>query len=264
MNLDEQKRALLAEIRPWQNLWDLPSDAPAAKQAGEPPADAPASAANQPQPHPGAFSEARNLLSDRALRLGLDMAASPFSGCSERIQRIGLSGRAFERGKRELQEQGLASILQFGHTRYLVPTRQYYETFGFQPPTLKRQLSRDHTFALRLVHHLLKQDPQTRWLEIEPAVGDQGATADLVRHLSDGSREVWEITLSAGNVARNAAKYLGKGFAHLYFCCRDTQVRDATRTRVRESGLDPDFLARVRYMLFSGLVKRHKRLKGGG
>jgi len=264
MNLEQRRHSLLAAVRPWQNLWDLPPESSPARQPPAPPADATASPASHHQPDPDAFAEARNLLSDRALRLALDTATYPFSGCKERLQRLGTSGRGFERAKREIQEHGLATVLQFGHTRYLVPTKRYYKIFGLEPPKLKRQLSLEHSFALRLAHHLLKQDPQTRWLEIEPAVGDSGATADLVRHLSDGSRESWEITISGGNVAGNAAKYLGKGFARIVFLCRDTQVRDVTRTRVRESGLDPDFLARVRYLLFSGLVKRHKRLEGGG
>jgi hypothetical protein len=254
--MNPKKSTLLDRIQHWNSLWDIPSLPPSKVENTEP------HNCGLPQPQPACDSilpaSISPPLSSAAFKLLLDCFAYEFDGCSERLQRLTLSGRGFEQAKRELQERRLIRGVPFGLTLFLVPEAKLYELFSIAPHRLKRQLSPEHSFGIHLARHHVSQDPHVRRVDLEVALGDSGATVDMVASLKDGTRDGYEVTLSVGNVTGNAAKCQDKGFARIIFLCRDVQVRQAAWAGLRECGFPPDFLGRCRCMLFSTLIRRYK------
>ena len=252
--------SLFGQIKPWQNIWNITdrSSLPGPMPHGR--SGSPESSKTE-QPVKVAAPGTGIRLSDEGMRLALDCIAYPYDNCFERQKRLTLSGSKFQHAKLELQNERLATILEFGQSHYLVCTKRFYQVFRIEPTKVKRALIPEHTFAILLARHHLDQEPLVHWVDLEVPLGTFGDTIDLVTHMKDGSREAWEVVLSASNVAALAARCQGKGFASLWFLCRDHQVRQATHAHMQQAGLSLDLRQICRCTLFSTLLRKQRDLR---
>ena len=259
MNEAERQPSLTSCIEPWGNLWRH-----AVKNAQVAGHSTAARVKNEITQAALAFKGGKKILqglSDEAKKLAWDCLSYLFDGCAEHQKRLKLSARKFEQGKEHLIQASLVREVWIGQTLFIVPTDALYEAFSMAPPRLRRRLSFDHSFAVRLGAHLVGQDPLVQWVQDEVPIGDSGATVDFVAGLRNGNREAYDVTLSISNVGANAAKCQDKGFSKIVFLCRDTKVKDAAWAGLRQSGLPPELLARCRCVLFSTLLKKQKALR---
>ena len=262
MTDDKAVIPLLSQIKEWHNLWDLPA-------GNEQLPDLAGGPTQIPSTTPSASETARVskvvdiALSDSGMTLALDCRPYLFDNCIERQKRLPLSASQFQTAKLELQNERLVTVFPMGQSHYLVPTDRFYQVFGTKPPKVKRALTRNHSFAILLARHHLDLDPLVQRTELEVPLGTSGSTIDIVTHLKrDGSREAWEVVIgSTGNVAGLAARCQGKGFASLWFLCRDHQVRQVTWAHLQQAGLSPDLREKCKVTLFSSLVKKKKALR---
>lgn len=234
-------------IQPWQPLTEIPQ--PVQRVINEKSEDK--SVQSQQIIMPAIGPELKKIL--------LDLAPYPYSSISTRIKRLNMSGSAFEKGKLEGLEKGLFIESANGQTNYLILTEKGYE-FLDMPCPYYRNVSTEHSFRVNMLCFLLKIDPAVRSVHPELKLGDSGHTSDAVSVNHNGSRTAWEITLSTSNILSNASKYERTDFVKIIFLCRDFKLKEAVRASFRESGLNPDLLARIDYMHFSQLLGRQRKL----
>ena len=262
MKQPDQQSSAISIIQPWDNLWEggLAKDRPA---EGSPTAQARdvTNGIVQAADTMEQVGKVLNGISDEAKKLGWDCVSYPYDGCNIHLSRLKLSARKFEQAKAALEARNLTKWVLFGQTIYLAPTETLYRAFSMEPPKLKRRLTFDHSFAVHLAAYLIGRMPLVSQVEKEVALGGTGATVDIVARMKDGSRQAWEVTLQAGNIGANAAKSRNAGFSQIIFLCRDTRVKQAAWAGLRNSGLEPDLLARCRVILFSTLLRQQKTLR---
>jgi len=233
------KKAL--EIKHWQSLYEL--NVPKEKELL-----VPENAKSQPTD-----------IQALANKLGLDVGTYIESQYNERIGRLDVSARKLEQAKNELLNKGLIKELRFGKSLFLVPTAQLYKMLSLDPP-YERNVSDIHSFSVLLAKKLLKPNPLIQSITAEAFLGDSNSTGDLLVHMKNGERHVYEITLSVSNVCSNAAKLQNKGFAQIIFVCRDYDVKQAVWAKIRNVGFDPDFLATIHCTIFSSLIRQNKQM----
>jgi len=244
-------------IKPWHPLTEIPerSESNSAKSTTivKARADTDKSAIDQPL-HPSLHR-----VSSVLKKLLWDILVYQYSSVSVRIRRLGVSCSAFENAKHEGCEKGFIIESSNGQTTYLIPTEKTFEVFGMPCP-YKRNVSIDHSFRVGLGCFLLDKDPRYKSVQPEVKLGSSGSTSDIVTIAHDGTREAWEVTLSTTNILSNATKYENTAFAKIVFLCRDYKLKEAVKACCRESGLNPDLLARLEYTHFSALLRRQRKL----
>jgi hypothetical protein len=251
---EPNRSSILSQSLPWDSLWELPARAEPASPSS-PVVQTPINSREEDR------NSSDLALSGDASRLAYDCITYPYDGCVEHQSRLNLSARKLEQAKAELEARGFVKAVPFGQTLFAVPTEALYGALHVQPPRLRRALSFDHSFAVMLGAHHLRQDPLVHSIDMEVPVGDSGAAVDIVARMKNGTREAVEVTLSAGNVASHAAKCRNAGFSKIVFLCRDTNIRQAAWSSLHNAGLEPELLARCRCILFSMLLKRRKAMK---
>lgn len=239
MNRDIRK-ALKTE--PWVNLYEL--NAPTEKTL-----------CSSPQPKPDVPEP--DLL-PTAKKLAYDICIEPDSQYGERIHRLEVSARKLEKAKNELLTKEFAKELQFGQSLFLVPTTKLFEVLGLESP-YRRDVSNVHSFSVLLLKKLLVPDPLTQSVKEEAFIGDSNSTGDLLVQTKNGERHLYEVTLSVSNVCANAAKAQNKGFSQIIFVCRDYDLKQAVWAKIRNAGFNEDFLATIRCVIFSQLIRRRKQ-----
>ena len=84
----------------------------------------------------------------------------------------------------------------------------------------------------------------------------------MVSATANGQRWAWEIVHHCReNICANAAKVQNKGFSQVIFLCSDYNIKQAVHAKIRNAGFDPDFLAMLRYRIFSNLICQRKEAK---
>jgi len=258
----DQQPSAISSIQPWDNLSEpgLAKDRPA---EGSPTVQAKDVTSEIVQAVHTVEQAGKELdgLPDEARKLNWDCVSYSYDGCIEHQRRLNLSARKFEQAKAALERKGLIQCLWFGQTLFLVPTDLAYRSLSMEPPKLKRRLTFDHSFAVHFAAYLIGRMPLVSQVEKEMTLGGTGATVDIVARMKDGSRQAWEVTLHAGNVGANAAKSANAGFSRIVFVCRDTNIKQAAWSSLKNSGLEPELLARCRVILFSTLLRQQKALR---
>jgi hypothetical protein len=252
--MNGKKPSLCANfIEPWHSLWDATVQAfKTHEQPGH---------ISQPRPMVDSGS-ADNVITPQDLNrngtsLGWDVISCQYDENTVRQERLGISSSGkFGDAKRELEEKQLIRIFPIGRWRFLIPKIKLYETFGLK---VDRELD-NHTFCVKLGCHLLHKDPEVDRVQTEAKVGSSGVV-DILLHLKNGEREAWEVTLSVGNVASNAAKLHNLGFSKIVFLCRNHHVQQGAWKNLKEAGLPPSLVARVRCILFSTILKKYRAIE---
>lgn len=193
------------------------------------------------------------------IKLLWDILVYPYSSVSVRIKRLGISARAYEHAKHEGLEKEFFIESSAGQTKYLIPTLKTFETFNM-PCHYESNKFIEHGFYKGWGRFMLGQDPRNKSVHLEVKVGNKGSASDIVTVTHDGTRQAWEITLTTTNILSNASKYENTDFARINFLCRDYKLKQAVKACCRESGLNPDLLARLEYMHFSQLLQRQRKL----
>jgi len=236
------KKAL--EIEPWRSLYEL--NVPKNKNEKLD--------SVSPKTIPGAID-----IVALTKKLGLDICTYPESQYNDRIKRLDVSARKLGRAKDELLNKGLIKELWFGKSLFLVPTAELFEMLSLDSP-YERNASDIHSFAVLLTKKLLRPNPLIQSIAVEAFLGDSNSTGDLLVHMKNGERHVYEVTLSVSNVCANASKLQNKGFAQIVFVCRDFDMKQAVWAKIRNVGFDPDFLATIRCTIFSSLIRQNKQM----
>ncbi|MFC1783562.1 hypothetical protein ACFL02_08250 [Planctomycetota bacterium] len=192
--------------------------------------------------------------------LACDVIAHLDRQFGERIEATSISARMGEVAKKGLIGKRLIKEIFIGKSLFLAPTYKLYQLFGMKSP-YKRNVPGDHAFLVLLAAKLVESHPLIQRIKTEVSLGDSNATVDLVAYFKDGQRCAYEITLSATNVAANAAKLQGKNFSQIIFLCRDFNIKEAVWASLRNAGFAPDFFATIRCTIFSTLIRQRKQMK---
>ncbi|MCD4831694.1 MAG: hypothetical protein K8R02_07820 [Anaerohalosphaeraceae bacterium] len=236
------KKAL--EIEPWQSLYELNVSTKEKKLLDLVPEKTESQAIG---------------LSAIAKKLAYNIDAKIDLQYRERIEGLDVSARKLEKAKIELLNKGLIKEMLFGKSLFLVPTTKLFEVMGLESP-YKRDVSNVHSFSVTLLKKLIAHDPLIQSIKEEVFLGDSNSTGDLLAHMKNGERHVYEVTINSSNVCANAAKLQGKGFAQIIFVCRDYDLKQAVWARIRNGGFDPDFLATIKCVIFSSLISQRKQV----
>lgn len=239
---------------PWHNLADIPA---------QPAKVVVTHSSSNNQTEPADIKSAANLalagVSVNTRKLVWDCVCYPYHSISSRIKRLSISGRAFENAKHEGCEKGLLIESSAGQTVYLIPTEKTFQVYGEFSP-YKRNVSTEHAFYVGLGVWLLAKDPQNKSVRPEVPIGKSGASSDIVMVAHNGTLNGWEVTLSTTNLLSNATKYANTSFAKIFFLCRNWKLQEAVKAFFRESGLDPELLAKLEFTHFSALLHRQRKL----
>jgi len=203
-----------------------------------------------------------NGLSPNLIKLMWDILVYLYSTISVRIKRLGMSGREFEPTKHNGIERGLIIESAAGAAVYLIPTVAAYKLFNMPCPFDERNVSIQHSYYRGLAAFLLGKDPANKSVHQEMKLGQKGQTTDVLTVDHSGTRTAYEITLSTNMVLSNIQKYqvITDSIARIVLICRDYRLKEACKSLCRESGLNPDLLAKLDYMHFSQLLQRQRRL----
>ena len=239
--MDNIHKAL--ETEPWQSLYELNE---AKKQ------ELLASVPNKPE-YPVID------ISSLAKKLAYDVCVYLDSQYSQRIKRLNISVRQLGPAKEELLNKNLIKGISLGQSLFLIPTSQLYDLLGLES-SYKRNVSDIHSFLVLLTKKLIEQNPLIQSIKQEAFLGDSNSTTDLLVCMKNGQRHAYEITLSSSNVSANAAKLQNKGFSQIIFVCQDFNLKQAVWAKIRNVGFNPDFLATIRFTIFSALILQRKQM----
>jgi hypothetical protein len=193
------------------------------------------------------------------IKLLWDILVYLYCTVSVRINRLGISGRAYLRAKVEGCEKKLIFESAAGQVIYLIPYPVTFEAFNIPCPYDNKDHI-EHSYYVGCVGFLLGKDTRYKSVHLGLKRGDSGGSSDIVTAAHDGAREAWEVTLSTTNILANASKYTNTDFVKIIFLCRDYKLKEAVKACCREGGLSPDLLAKLEYMHFSQLLQRQRRL----
>jgi hypothetical protein len=202
-------------------------------------------------------------LNPNLIKLLWDMLVFPYSTITVRIRRGAVtSARAFEQAKHEGIERGLIIESAAGAAVYLIPTVAAYKLFNMPCPFDERNVSIQHSYYRGLAAFLLGKDPANKSVHQEMKLGQKGHTIDVLTVDHNSARTAYEVTLSTNNVLSNIQKYqaISDSIARIVLVCRDYRLKEACKSLCRESGLNPDLLAKLDYMHFSQLLQRQRKL----
>lgn len=190
----------------------------------------------------------------------LDVVTYLPSPLSERQQRLSFSARQLENVKRSLLNKALIKEVWLGRLLMIAPTRQLYTLLGTEPP-YRRDRWETHSYLVLLAAKLIECHPLVKYVKTEVSLGDANSTVDVLACHKDGSRWAYEVVhRSITNVAALAARLQGKGFAQVCFLCSEFSVKEKVHAQIRNAGFDSDFLATIRYRIFSSLVRERKQM----
>jgi hypothetical protein len=200
-------------------------------------------------------------LSPEARVLGLDCTLRIDYQFTERMKLTNLSARQQETAKQELNNKQLIKEVFLGKSLFIAPTEKLFLLFGMESP-YKRNTWEIHSFLVLLAAKLIEANPLIKYVEREVSVGDANSTIDAVSVAKNGQRWAWEITNHCKtNISANAAKLQSKGFSQIIFLCSDYNIKQGVWANIRNAGFDPDFLATIRCMIFSTLIRQRKQAK---
>jgi hypothetical protein len=239
-------------IKTWHRLTELPKES--VGQTNMPPV-----AASKQHDVKPLLSPLLTGVSELLRRLLWDILMYPFSSVSERMKRLGMSARDFERAKEEGLERKFFIQSNAGQTVYLIPTSTGFRAYNMLSPFSEGELL-EHSFYTEWCAFLLQKNPRYKSVKTNVRIGEGNAAADLVSITHDSCRQVWEISLSTGNLLSNCTKYINTDFAQIIFLCRTYKLREAVRACCREGGLSQNLLSRLVFMHFSQLLKFQKKL----
>lgn len=242
------------DCEPWHNLADIPAQPINITDNKDHHQQKPLQTAAQPEVNPALAGVSAN-----CKKILYDCICYPYHSVSARVKRLGLSGRAFENGEHNGCERDLLIKSASGQTIYLIPTEKTFQAYGESSP-YKRNVSIEHSFYVGLGCFLLAKDPQNKSVRPEVPIGKSGASSDIVTVAHNGTLNGWEVTLSTTNILSNAAKYANTSFAKIFFLCRNWKLNEAVKAYCRESGLDPELLAKLEFTHFSALLLRQRKL----
>lgn len=194
-----------------------------------------------------------------AKKLAYDTCIKPDLQYRERIKGLDVSARKLGKAKTELLNKELIKEMWFGKSLFLAPTTQLFKAMGLESP-YKRDVSNIHSFSVLLAKKLMGPNPLVQSIKEEAFLGDSNSTGDLLVHMKNEERHVYEVTINSSNVCANAAKLQGKGFNQIVFVCRDYDLKQAVWARIRNGGFDADFLATIRCVVFSSLIRQKKQM----
>ena len=213
-------------------------------------------------PLPSDESPVTKLTTDARL-FGQDITANLFYQFKQRQQQLEWSVRRIKKASQELLNQGMILELWLGKSLFLVPTDKLYTIQELESP-FPRNVSVIHAFQVLLAAHLIQYNPLVKETKCEVSLGDSNSTVDIVAYLQNCLRWAYEITLSVSNVSANAAKLQNNGFAEIYFVCSDYNLKEAVWAHLRNAGFPPDFLASIRCIIFSSLLRQKKQMTPRG
>ena len=192
-------------------------------------------------------------------QLAHDIVANLYRQFKQRQLKLRWSVRRMEKARQELLNHSLILELWLGKSLLLVPTTELYALMELES-TYFRNVSDIHSFSVLLTAHLVEYNPMVQKVKCEVSLADANSTVDMVAYLQNSRRWAYEVTLSVSNVSSNAAKLQNKGFAQIYFVCRDYNVQQAVKAHLRNAGFPADYLARIQCVLFSNLLRQKQKL----
>ena len=192
-------------------------------------------------------------------KLAHDIIANLYCQLKQRQEQLKWSVRRIEKARQELLSNSLILEFWLGKSLFLVPTATLYVLMELESPYV-RNVSAIHSFSILLAAHLILYNPLVQKIKCEVTLGDSNSTVDVVAYLHNSLRWAYEITLSASNVSANAAKLENKGFAQIYFVCRDYNLKEAVWAHLRNAGFPTDYLASIRCVIFSTLLRQKKQM----
>lgn len=188
------------------------------------------------------------------LKLVWDIITYPYSRTKQRINRLRLSGRAFKKARAEGVEKGLFFQSSAGRNRYLIGNKKLFNAVNFPLP-----YTDEHSFFTRLTAYHLNKGPQIQSIDIEVKLNN-GSLSDLVVTARSGTLQAYEVTLNTSNLLSNLEKYHNSSFIAVVFVTRNYQLSQAVKATIRESGIDPDLVAKARFIHIGKLIQRQQNL----
>lgn len=247
-------RLIYEHLKQWSPLTEFPSSCCQKDAAtGE---TLPAPATSRP-PEPTVIPGHPVGIYTALLKFLWDIVCSPYSTVTERIKRLGISGRDFENLKHEAQDKGYILESSAGNLTFLIPMVKAYQVFNMTSPFGEKP---EHSYYIGMGVFNLEKNLTNRHVYPNHPIGNGNMIGDIATVDLDGRLTAFEITLSTSNILSNAAKYANTAFAKVVFLCRDYKLREAVRACCQQGGLDPKLLSRIDYEHMSAFLKCHRKL----
>jgi len=195
-------------------------------------------------------SDAKTLLYNIVFKLELSV--------SQRNEMLNFSGRAGENAKHELITQGWIIESVCGRKKNLIPKPEAFNAFGLICPYVNVMFI-EHSFYLHVGRLKLKDKKTVQSASLEYKIGTSGHTADIVTKDCNGILVAHEMTLSASNILQNCLKYKDTAFSKIIFLCKNSDLKNAVKSKVLNGGLPLDLLSKIDFMLLSLLLKEEKK-----
>jgi hypothetical protein len=193
--------------------------------------------------------------------LALDVVTFLTSTLRERLERLGFSGRQLEDTKQGLVNKGLVKEVWLGKNLMLAPCQSLYELLNLSSP-YRRNAWDIHSYLVLLAAKLIEPNPLVKSVKTEVSLGDSSSTVDVVAYLKDANRIAYEVIhKGVTNISATAAKLQGKGFSTVCLVCLDFNIKERAHATIRNAGFAPDFLATIRYRIFSSLLREKKQVQ---